>query len=40
MAHYRSTLCLLTCIACLGAAFSPNADGRQQTLNASARAVS
>ncbi len=40
MAHYRSSLCLLTCIACLGAAFSPNADGRQQTLNASARAVS
>jgi len=40
MAHYRSTLCLLTCIACLGAALSPSADGRQQTLNASARAVS
>ena len=40
MAHYRFTLCLLTCIASLGTAFSPNADGRQQTLNASARAVS
>lgn len=40
MAHYRFTLCLLTCIACLGAAFSPSTDGRQQTLNASARAVS
>ena len=41
MAHYRSTLCLLTCIACLvGAAFSPNADGRQQTFNASYGAVS
>jgi len=40
MAHYRSTLCLLTCIACLGAAFSPSADGRQQIFNASYRAVS
>ncbi|MEG4500383.1 HEAT repeat domain-containing protein [Microcoleus sp. F10-C6] len=40
MAHYRSTLCLFTCIACLGAAFSPSADGRQQALNASYRAVS
>ncbi|MBE9161904.1 HEAT repeat domain-containing protein [Tychonema sp. LEGE 06208] len=40
MAHYRSTLCLLTCLACLGAAFSPSADGRPQTLNASYRAVS
>ena len=40
MAHYRSTLFLLTCIACLGAAFSPSADGRQQTLNASYGAVS
>jgi len=39
MAHYR-TLCLLTCLACLGAAFSPSADGRPQTLNASYRAVS
>ena len=40
MAHYRSTLCLFTCIACLGAAFSPSADGRQQALNASYSAVS
>ncbi|MEG4341961.1 HEAT repeat domain-containing protein [Microcoleus sp. A003_D6] len=40
MAHYRSTVCLFTCIACLGAAFSPSADGRQHTLNASYRAVS
>ncbi len=40
MAHYRFTLFLLTCIACLGAAFSPSADGRQQTLNASYGAVS
>ena len=30
MANYRSTLLLFTCIACLGAAFSPNADGRDQ----------
>ncbi|WP_293132201.1 HEAT repeat domain-containing protein [Microcoleus sp. bin38.metabat.b11b12b14.051] len=40
MAHYRSSLCLLTCIACLGAAFSPSADGRQQIVNASYRVVS
>jgi hypothetical protein len=40
MAHYRSTLCLFTCIACLGAAFSPSADGRQQIVNASYRVVS
>ncbi|MEG3908128.1 HEAT repeat domain-containing protein [Microcoleus sp. w2-18bC1] len=40
MAHYRSSVCLFTCIACLGAAFSPSADGGQQVLNASARAVS
>ncbi|MEG4204874.1 HEAT repeat domain-containing protein [Microcoleus sp. Pol7_A1] len=40
MAHYRSFVCLFTCIACLGAAFSPSADGRQQVLNASYRAVS
>ena len=40
MAHYRSTLRLLTCIAYLGAAFSPSADGRPQTVNASYRAVS
>ncbi|MEG4004579.1 HEAT repeat domain-containing protein [Microcoleus sp. Pol11C1] len=40
MAHYRSFVCLFTCIACLGAAFSPSADGGQQVLNASARAVS
>jgi hypothetical protein len=40
MAHYRSTVCLFTCIACLGAAFSPSADGRQQIVNASYRFVS
>ena len=40
MANYRSFLCFFTCIACLGAAFSPSADGRQQVLNASYRAVS
>ncbi|MEG4029454.1 MULTISPECIES: HEAT repeat domain-containing protein [unclassified Microcoleus] len=40
MAHYRSSVCLFTCIACLGAVFSPSADGGQQVLNASARAVS
>ncbi|MEG4196952.1 HEAT repeat domain-containing protein [Microcoleus sp. Pol12A5] len=40
MAHYRSSVCLFTCIACLGAAFSPSADGGQKVLNASARAVS
>ncbi|MEG4271719.1 MULTISPECIES: HEAT repeat domain-containing protein [unclassified Microcoleus] len=40
MAHYRSSVCLFTCIACLGVAFSPSADGGQQVLNASARAVS
>src|SRR4028118_2095526 len=40
MAYYRSFLCLFTCIACLGTAFSPSADGRPQVLNASYRAVS
>lgn len=40
MAHYRSSVCLFTCIACLGAAIGPSADGGQQVLNASARAVS
>ncbi|MEG4841099.1 HEAT repeat domain-containing protein [Microcoleus sp. B9-D4] len=40
MAHYRSFVCFFTCIACLGAAFSPSADGGHQVLNASARAVS
>src|SRR4028118_2264151 len=40
MAHYRSFVCFLTCITCLGAAFSPSANGRQQVLNASYRAVS
>lgn len=40
MAHYRSFVCFFTCIACLGAAFSPSADGRHQVLNASYRAVS
>ncbi len=40
MAHYRSTLCLFTCIACLGAAFSPTADGRQQIVNGSYPVVS
>lgn len=37
MAYYRSTFLLFACIACLGAAFSPNADGRQQVLNLSYR---
>jgi hypothetical protein len=40
MAHYRSLVCFFTCIACLGAAFSPRADGKHQALNASYRAVS
>ncbi|MEG5174382.1 HEAT repeat domain-containing protein [Microcoleus sp. B3-D7] len=40
MAHYRSSVCLFTCIACLGAAFSPSADGKHHALNASYRAVS
>src|SRR4028119_872269 len=40
MAYYRSFLCFFTCITCLGAAFSPSADGRQKVLNASYRAVS
>ncbi|WP_445246898.1 HEAT repeat domain-containing protein [Microcoleus sp. OTE_8_concoct_300] len=40
MAYYRSFVCFFTCIACLGAAFSPSAEGRQQVLNASYRAVS
>ncbi|CAA9340818.1 hypothetical protein AVDCRST_MAG84-2348 [uncultured Microcoleus sp.] len=40
MAHYRSFVCFFTCIACLGAAFSPSAEGRHQVLNASYRAVS
>jgi hypothetical protein len=40
MAHYRSTLCLLTCIACLGVVFSPSAGGQQPALNLSYRAVS
>jgi hypothetical protein len=40
MAHYRSTLCLLTCIACLGAVFSPSAGGQQPALNLSDRAFS
>jgi len=41
MAYYRSFVCFFTCITCLGAAFSPtSADGRQQVLNASYRAVS
>ncbi|MEG4485832.1 HEAT repeat domain-containing protein [Microcoleus sp. D2_18a_B4] len=40
MAHYRSSVCLFTCIACLGAVFSPSADGGHQVLTASARAVS
>lgn len=39
MAHYRSTLCLFTCIACLGAAFIPSAEGRQQIVNTSYRVV-
>lgn len=40
MANYRSFLCFFTCIACLGAVFSPSADGRPQVVNASYRAVS
>lgn len=40
MANYRSTLCLFTCIACLGAVFSPSADGQQPALNLSYRAFS
>ncbi|WP_445174299.1 HEAT repeat domain-containing protein [Microcoleus sp.] len=40
MAHYRFFVCFFTCIASLGGAFSPSADGRQQVLNASYRAVS
>ena len=40
MAPYRSFVCFFTCIACLGAAFSPSADGRQQVLIASYQAVS
>jgi hypothetical protein len=37
MAHYRFTFLSFACIACLGAAFSPNADGRQQVLDLSYR---
>lgn len=37
MAHYRSTLLSFTCIACLGAAFSPNADGGQRAIDLSYR---
>ena len=40
MAYYRSFVCFFTCITCLATAFSPSADGRQQVLNASYRAVS
>lgn len=40
MAYYRSTLCLFTCIACLGAVFSPSAGGQQPALNLSYRAFS
>ena len=40
MANYRSFVCFFTCIACLGAAFSPSTDGRQQVLHTSYRAVS
>lgn len=40
MAHYRSTLCLFTCIACLGAVFIPCAEGRQQIVKASYQVVS
>jgi hypothetical protein len=40
MAHYRSTLRLFTCIACLGAAFIPSAEGRQQIVIASYQVVS
>ncbi len=37
MAHYRSTLLSFTCIACLGAVFSPNADGGQRAIDLSYR---
>ncbi len=37
MAHYRSTLLSFTCIACLGAAFSPNADGGPRAIHLSYR---
>ena len=40
MAHYRSTVCLFTCIACLGAVFSPSADGQQPVLDLSYRSFS
>jgi len=40
MANYRSFLCFFSCIACLGAAFSPSADGRQKVIDASYRTVS
>lgn len=37
MAHYRSSLFLFTCIACLGSSFSPSAESGQQALNLSYR---
>jgi hypothetical protein len=40
MAYYRFTLLLFTCIACLGAAFSPDGDGRQHAVNVSYRDAS
>lgn len=40
MAYYRFTLLLLTCIACLGAAFSPDGDGGKHTVNVSYRDAS
>ncbi|WP_341738862.1 HEAT repeat domain-containing protein [Microcoleus sp. CAWBG640] len=40
MAYYRFTLLLFTCIACLGAAFSPDGDGRKHAVNVSYRDAS
>ncbi len=40
MAYYRFTLLLFTCIACLGAAFSPDGDGGKNAVNVSYRDAS
>lgn len=40
MAHYRLTLLSFTCIACLGAVFSPSADGSQRAIDLSYRDLS
>lgn len=40
MAYYRFTLLLFTCIACLGAAFSPDGDARKHPVNVSYRDAS